>query len=137
MKEFQAMATQVQSFDNRLAQRILEIDGLFELVTGAGLFLASATVSQWIHISSTLIAMTGILTMAVGGWLLYIARRQTTHQVLQRLAALNLAWTVGSGLVLALDWYGLAYEGRWLIALVADITLILGIAELYARRHTI
>ncbi len=131
------MATQVQTLDNRLAQRVLEIDGLFELTTGAGLLLASETVSRWIGVNSALIAITGILTMGVGGWLLYVARRQATRQMLQFLAALNLAWAVGSGLVLALDWNGLANEGRWLIALVADITFILGVAELYVRRRTI
>jgi hypothetical protein len=130
------MATQVRTLDNRLPQRILEIDGLFELIVGAGLLLASETVSRWIGISGTLIAITGILTMGVGGWLLYVAQRQATRQMLQLVAVLNLTWVVGSGLVLALEWNGLANEGRWLIALVAEVTLVLGIVELYARRYT-
>ena len=83
-----------------------------------------------------LIAITGILTMGVGGWLLYVAQRQATRQMLQLVAVLNLTWVVGSGLVLALEWNGLANEGSWLIALVAEVTLVLGIVELYARRYT-
>jgi hypothetical protein len=131
------MATHVQSLENRLPQRVLEIDGLFELILGAGLLLASESVARWIGVDGRLLAIAGILTMGVGGFLLYFARRQATRPTLQLVALLNLAWTVGSGLVLALDWNALANEGRWLIVVVADMTLIMGVVELYARHHTV
>ena len=64
------MATQVRTLENRFPQRILQADGLFELAFGAGLALESETVSRWIGINSALLLVVGIMTMAVGGWLL-------------------------------------------------------------------
>lgn len=130
------MATQVQNFENRLPQRVLQLDGIFELMAGGGLLLTSESVAHWIGVSAALISLTGIATLGVGLALLYISQRNVTRQILQTIALLNLAWVVISGFVLVLEWNVFASEGRWLIALIADVVLVLGIAELYARRHT-
>jgi hypothetical protein len=130
------MATQVRTLENRFPQRILQADGLFELAFGAGLALESETVARWMSINSVLLLTVGIMTVAFGAGLLYISGRNVTRQTLQMIAVFNLAWVAFSAFILVADWNILANEGRWLVALVADVVLVLGLAELYARRFT-
>jgi len=130
------MATQVRTLENRFPQRILQADGLFELVFGAGLALESETVSRWMSINGTLLLVVGIMTVAFGAWLLYLSGRNVTRQTLQLIAVFNFAWVAFSAFILVADWNVLANEGRWLVALVADVVLVLGLAEFYARRFT-
>ena len=131
------MATQVrvQRLENRIPQRVFQIDGIFELVAGMGLLVESDLVARWIGLSATLVVITGLATMFVGVGLFYISMRNTSRQLLLVVALLNLSWVAFSGIWLALDWNVIANEGRWLIALLADVSLILAVAELYARRY--
>lgn len=130
------MATQVQRLENRNPQRVLQIDGLFELITGAGLVVESEMIARWIGLNAALVAITGLATMIVGVGLFYLSLRNTSRQTLLVVAALNLAWVAMSAIWLALDWNSLANEGRWLIAVVADVSLMLALAELYIRRYS-
>ena len=128
------MATQVQKLENRFPQRILQADGIFELFVGAGLVLESQTIAGWLGLSAAPIEISGIMALAFGAWLLYVSQRNASRGTLQLVAVLNFAWVAISALMLVLDWNMFANEGRWLITLVADVILVLGLAEYYARR---
>jgi hypothetical protein len=93
-------------------------------------------VARWLGLNGPLILIGGLGTMAFGAMLLYLSGRNAIRQTLLRIAIFNLAWVVFSVFVLALDWNTFANEGRWLVALVADVVLVLGLVELYARRFT-
>ncbi len=129
------MATQVQNPENQLPQRILQADGVFELILGAGLLLASNTAARWIGVSATTLSLVGLVLVAVGAWLVYISRRSVTRQTLRMIAFLNLVGAILIGLVLVLDWNIASGEGHWLFALVTGAVLILGLTELYAQRY--
>ena|ERR1041385_8236696 len=128
------MATQAQKLENRFPQRILQADGVCELLLGTGLMLESQTLAGWLGISAITLAIGGVTALAFGAWLLYISQRNSSRQVLQVIAVLNLACVAAVGLLLVLDWNAIANEGRWMLELVSDVFVILGLAELYARR---
>ena len=126
---------ELQKSNNRFAQRVLQADGIFELVVGTGLILESETVARWFGSNPTLILASGIGVLIFGGWLLYLAQHAVLRPTLQRMAVLNLAGVVVFIVLLMLDWSAIANEGRWLIAFLADGFVVLGLAEIYAQRN--
>lgn len=130
------MATQIQQIENRFPQRLIQADGLVELALGIGFVVESETVGHWLNLNAELILITGIGVIVYGAWLLYMARQTVSRQALRIVGILNLALPVLCALVLTLDWNTFTNEGRWLIALVADTFLVLGLVELYSQRYT-
>lgn len=128
------MATQVQKLENRFPQRVMQADSIFEFVVGTALILDSASLASWLGVSATLLTIVGVSVLAYGAWLLYLAQRNLNRQTLQLIAVFNLAWVVFSAALLVVDWNTFTNEGRWLISGVADISLVFGLVELYARR---
>jgi hypothetical protein len=128
------MATQVQKLENRFPQRLLQADGIYELILGAGLLIDSASIARWFGISAAELPLVGVAVLAYGAWMLYMSQRNFSRQIFQGIAVLNVAFSILGIVVLALDWNTFANEGRWLITLVADAGLILGLLELYAQR---
>ena len=131
------MATQVQKIENRFPQRILQADGICELILGAGLILESQTLASWLGINAIALEVGGVIVLAFGAWLLYISQRNASRQVLQVIAVLNIACVALVGLLLVLDWNTLANEGRWALEFASDVFLMLGIVEFYARRFVV
>jgi len=128
------MATQVQKLENHFPQRILQVDGILELCLGAGLVLDAQAIAGWLGLSTPAIEIGGIFALAFGAVLLYMAQRNANRNLLQIVAVLNIAFIALTAAVLALDWNMFANEGRWLLALVVDVFLVVGLVEYYARR---
>ena len=128
------MATQVQKLENHFPQRILQVDGILELCLGAGLILDSQTIAGWLGLSALEIEIGGVMALAFGAWLLYMAQRNASRNLLSVVAVLNLVFIGLTAALLALDWNTFANEGRWLLAMVADVFLVVGLVEVYARR---
>ena len=128
------MATQVQRLENRFPQRILQLDGIFELCLGTALVLDAQAIAGWLGVSILEAEIGGIMALAFGAWLLYMAQRNTSRNLLSVVAVLNLVFIALTAAVLALDWNMFANEGRWLLALVVDVFLVVGLVEVYARR---
>src|SRR5262245_46648425 len=109
------MATQVHPVENRFPQRILQADGLAELIFGAALLVDSATVGRWLNVNAELVLITGIGVILYGAWLLYTARQNVSRPTLGIVAILNIAFPIVSVALLALDWNAFTNEGRWLV----------------------
>jgi hypothetical protein len=140
VKELSEMATQIRNVEtvettaNRIPTRLMQIDGLAEITLGAFLLLMSGTVAHWLSLSATAVMIGGVGTAAFGIWLLYMAQQNLNRRTMRFVALLNLAWVAVSAVVLVADWNTFTNEGRWLVTLVADAALILGLAELFVRR---
>jgi hypothetical protein len=128
------MATQVRNFENRTPRYVLQADAVFELALGCGLLLAAGNVASWLGLNATEISIGGVIALVYGLFILFQAQRNATRRTLQIIAGLNLAWVVISGFILVAGWNAFTNEGRWFVALGADVALVLGLVQLYVQR---
>src|SRR5579859_2720140 len=132
------MATNVRKdvfhVGSKLPKRVVQTDGIFQVGVGLGLLLGGASVAAWLNLGVGVVWIIAAVALISGAGTLYLAQRVNAR--LLRIGALaNLVGIVVIVAVLALDWNGLFNEGRWLLALLADAFLILGVAEAYVGRY--
>lgn len=131
------MATQSlsQTQNSSLIQRLLQLDGTLEMVLGAALLVSSETVADWFGISSGLVIAGGIFAFAYAAFLFYsaaVGTRRTAWVV--ALLNFDCAILIAIGMVVA--WGDLSTDAKWTLGIVADICLMLSIAQMYALRRS-
>jgi len=116
---------------------VLRADGVFALLSGAILIVASGTIANLIALNGPLpLIILGVVLLFYGGDLLYFAGREhASRRVAQAAVVLNLLWVAGSTLGLLMDWFPVNAAGKWAIALLAEVVLLFAILEIIALRR--
>ena len=128
---------QIEKKSNMLTT-VLRADGVFALLSGAVLIVASGPVAELIELGNTLpLVLLGVVLLLYGGDLLYFAGREPTNRrVAQAAIVLNMLWVIGSYLGLLMGWFPVNTAGKWAIALVAEVVFIFAVLEFIALRRT-
>jgi hypothetical protein len=131
------MATQTLFSSNTLLRRVLQADGLICAAFGLLLTFGASPVASFMGVSSTVpILALGLIMAVYGVGLFVLASRETIDRRLPIIVImLNIAWVIGSAIVLAADLFGLTTGGRWAILFIADAVALLAIAEFIGLRR--
>lgn len=128
--------TTMERREGGLLERALRGNALFSAVSGAALLLASGPIAAWMGIGQPLVlAGTGAGLL---GWayLLWRGAGGPDQVALGRGAvAGDLAWVVGSVLILLAGRPELSRAGMWAVAGVADIVAIFALLQIIGLRR--
>lgn len=122
-----------------LLRRALQLNGAFSGASGVALIVGASPLAAFLGIPNALVLAAigaGLLVYAAGLW--RNARRDAIRVIEARVAvAMDVAWVVGSGLVLVAfaEPIGLTVAGKWCIALVADVVLAFAVAQMIGLRR--
>ncbi len=107
----------------QLVHRALRANAIFSGMSGALLVLAGSAIAPLVGLESAgLIAAIGTGLLVYGGVLFYVARQSVpARRDVLTFIALDVAWVLGSVLLLLLAWRQLPTTGRWLIAVLAVV----------------
>ena len=117
-------------------QRVLKVDGTFSAVSG-GLFVAGAgPLVAFLGLNATWPLMViGIGLLLYGADLWYFATREQFNPAWVKVSiALDVAWIVGSWLILLAGWPELTTAGKWAVAIVADVVMVMAILKYVGLR---
>ncbi len=130
------MATQAISSTSRttLAQRSLQVDAVGCALSGLGLIAGFDPVSKFLGINSALTLVgIGAFLVAYSFFLWRNSRQDTSSRRILPIAILvNVVTVLGSYLLVFTNILPLTTEGRWAIAIQAELVLILGAVQLFA-----
>jgi hypothetical protein len=131
------MATQTLSPSNNLLRRALQGDGLTTAAFGLLLTFGASPVASFMGVNNALpILALGLILAVYGAGLFVLASRETIDRRLPIIVIeLNVAWVMGSAIVLAADLFGLTTGGRWGVLIVADLVALLTIAQFIGLRR--
>ena len=119
----------------QLLRRALRANGIFSATSGIAFVLAARPIANLIGIDyPMLITGIGVSLALFAVALFYNAARIEVNRLEAMLAVTgDLAWVVGSGIVIALGI--LTTSGNWAVALIADIVLLFAIFQFVGLRR--
>jgi len=113
---------------NRVLRRVLRANAIFSAAAGAVLLLAATPLSGWLGIEP------GWVLRVVGAGLLGFAA--TLERTPVRLViASDIAWVVGSAVLLAVGTPHLTPAGWWTIMVIADIVAAFAMLQTWGLRR--
>lgn len=120
-----------------LLRRALQADGLFCAVSGLALLLDAAPIARFLGIGGFWpLAGVGVVLLGYAAMLFRDTLQPVLNPQLGRtVALLNVAWVVASVIILLSGWLPLTTEGKWAIAIVADIVATFALVQFYALRR--
>jgi uncharacterized protein DUF6790 len=120
---------------SRLLRKALLMDGLVSGVSGLILLVAPGAVAAFIGApSSGLVVAVGVVLLVFGLLVVLSARRDPPRRVAAVILALNVAWLLGTVVVVAEG--GLSRQGNWALLLVGDVVLVFAALEAIGLRKT-
>lgn len=131
------MATQTLSASNSLLRRALQGDGLFGIISGLVCIFAASPIASYMGLAGSLpILVLGIVLIVWGVGLFALSSRAVIDRRLSVTVILaNVAWVIGSLIILAADLFALSTGGRWALLIVADMVTLFAIAEFVGLRR--
>ena len=119
-----------------LLRRALRADAVVALALGVALILGAVPLAAVTGIGAIALEVMGVVSLLYGGWIFWSLQRNPGGYTLPVIViALNVAWVLGSALLVFTDLVPLTTEGKWMIVLAADVGLILAAVEFYALRR--
>ena len=131
------VATQSANRLRTLLHKILLVDSLSSGAAGIAFIIASGPIAAFMGMANPLaLVILGLLFVVFAAAVYYTASRE----VINRRAAwlifeLNVAYIVGSVIILLADAFGLSPEGRWLVLILADLVTVFAIVEFIGLRR--
>jgi hypothetical protein len=129
---------QLQKTDSDFMTRLLQADGLFCATTG-GICLAAArplATLFGLNLPAIFTVVGGlVLVYGLSLWLL-AGRAAHTRFWVQVALALNVVWVVASFGGLLAGLFPVTTAGKWVIAILADLVLIIALLQLYGLRRS-
>lgn len=116
-------------------RRALQANALFSLISGLAFIIASGAVAQFLGPN-----IPGWVVLAVGvgllpfGFLVYRAAANDLQQA-RMISVMDIAWVVGSFLLLGLGWSLFTVAGRWFVGLQAEAVATFAILQLIGLRR--
>lgn len=116
---------------------VLQANMIFSGLSGLLLAVAAAPLRQWLDVPATwplVVIGIGLLGFA---WLLFLIARQSPIDLRQAnlIFWLDVAWVIGSALLLFTGWVSFTNAGWWAVLLVADAVALFAIMEFVGIRR--
>ena len=137
MKVTTINSTPIPVSPDRLLRRVLQANMIFSGLSGLVLTVDAAPLSRWLGIPSAWILVAiGLGLLGFAGELFYIARQKPLNlRLANAILWMDVAWVVGSALLLFTGWVPLTTAGWWAVALMADVVTLLAILEYVGIRR--
>jgi hypothetical protein len=136
--EVYVMAVEVTSKSNLLS-RTLQGNSIFSGLSGIVFIVAAGPLAAFLGLDAPLVLMiigVSLLLYAVG--LFQTATRKPISRSLALTAIiLDVAWVAGSWLLLLTGWLPLTTEGKWAVAIVAEIVSVFAILQYIGLRRMV
>jgi hypothetical protein len=118
-------------------RRVLQADALASGLSGALLIVAAKPLAAFIGVGLPLpLIITGaFLLLYAGGLLQQAAQDSLSRRFVTAVIIINVAWVIGSGLLLLTDLVSLTVAGKWAVALVADLVAVFAGLQFYGLRR--
>jgi hypothetical protein len=130
-------AAQSKPQPRTLLHKIFLIDSLSSGAAGIAFIIVSGPLSAFLGVANPLaLVIIGVLFVVFAAAVYSAASRE----VINRRAAwiifeLNVAYVIGSAIILLTDAFGLSTEGRWLVLILADLVTVFAIVEFIGLRR--
>ena len=114
-----------------LLQRAIQGNGAFSLLSGLIFILAANPVAAFLGgVSSTVLMALGVGLLIYAADLFFVARQSPIKPLYAWLFIIaDIAWVLGSALLLMTDWVAFTNAGWWTVAIVADIVAVFAILQ--------
>lgn len=116
---------------DQLLRRVLQANMVFSGLSGLLLAVDAGPLSRWLGIPATwLLVVIGVGLLGFA-WQLFQTAKQSPIDLRQATAILwmDIAWVVGSALLLFTGWVAFTTAGWWAVLLVADLVALFAILE--------
>lgn len=130
------MVVQTQTSNSTLLRRALLGNSAFSAVSGVALIAGAQPIATFLGLHAPFVlAGTGVVLMLYAASL-YRTATQNPIDAREALLAvgLDVAWVIGSALILLGGWLPLTGEGRWTVAIVAEVVAIFAVLQYYGVR---
>ena len=126
-----------QERSTNFLRRVLQADALASGLSGALLIVAAKPLAAFTGVSLPLpLILTGVFLLLYAGVLFQQAAQDTlSRRFVTAVIVINIAWVVGSGLILLTDLVPLTTAGKWAVALVADLVAVFAGLQFYGQRR--
>jgi hypothetical protein len=126
-----------QTRSDNLLRTTLFGNATFSVISGAVFALAAAPLAQWMGIPSPwILGVLGVWVLGFGALVWQLARSQPLNLTQARaIFWADALWVVASAVLLLAPGLPFTTEGRWIIALVAEIVLVFAILEFVGLRR--
>lgn len=130
-------AAPAKSQPRTLLQKILLVDSLSSGAAGIAFVVASGPIAAFMGVANPLaLVIIGALFVVFAAAVYYTATREPINRRAAWLVfELNVAYIVGSALILLIDAFGLSTEGRWMVLILADLVTVFAIIEFIGLRR--
>jgi hypothetical protein len=119
----------------RFLSRVLVSDGVVSGLCGLAMLVAPGAIATLIGLrSGAVVAAVGVGLLAYAATLVAGARGESVRRTAALAVALNVAWLLGTVLVILAGW--LNREGNWALILVGDVVLVFALLEGIGWRKT-
>lgn len=127
----QTLSSTSVASSSRLLRNTLLVNALFSTLSGALFLFDAKTVDNFLGLGMpSVIRLLGIGLLLFAAELFWICTRsQINRSAAQIVTALDIAWVVGSWLLLMANFVTLSSAGWWAVALVADVVTIFAVLE--------
>jgi hypothetical protein len=131
------MATQTVLLNTATARRASQADGLFCAVSGVVFALGAEAMSSFSGIiPASIILALGLGLALYGSGAFYLASSRPLGRLLpQAMLIGNVAWIVGSLILLFVDPFPMTTAGRWMVLIIADVAGLFGIWQYIGLRR--
>lgn len=122
---------------SNLLRRALQADAIVTGLCGAFLLIDAAPLAQFMGLGGTFaLKVLGADLLLAAAWIAYEAwRAELRPRAAQIIIGLCALWVLASVVVVAANPFALTVGGRWLVAGVADLTALIGLAEYVGLRR--
>ena len=139
-KDFAGSDTPARQQSAQFARNVLMANAAFSIASGLLLLLGTSIVLGWLGLSGETAAMllrvSGGGIVLFGGFVAWVAsQRPLSTALLVEIAVADFAWVFLSAAILLGGWIPFSSGGKWVVALVADVVLLLGVLEVFAWRR--
>lgn len=138
MTTLQAVNSGTTSSDNSLfLRRAIQGEAAIGLSMGIGFLLASAPVATFLGISQTMVLVLGVAALFYdGGRIIWSMQGEAVDRRLGILSLeVNIAWVVGSIVLLAFNLLPLSNSVWWTVAVLADVVAVFAVLQWVGLRR--
>lgn len=129
--------TQITVAPDHLLRRVLQANLVFSGLSGLLLAVGAAPLSRWLGIPAAWVLVVIGIGLLGFAWQLFQTAKQSPIDLHQANAILfmDVAWVVGSALLLFTGWVSFTTAGWWAVLLVADAVAAFAILEYVGIRR--
>ena len=122
---------------DQLLRRVLQANMVFSGLSGLLLAVEAGPLSRWLGVPAAWILMVIGIGLLGFAWQLFQTAKQSPMNLRQANAILlmDIAWVVGSALLLFTGWVSFTIAGWWAVLLVADVVALFAILEFVGIRR--